>query len=525
VPGKRLCYFTSQQLTVYRSGRGQLHREAAFDTNEKGAAEFSRYVSSAPDSLFYLLADVVEEDFFQENIPYVHGSDRRALLARKLAQRYRDISLAVPISLGSEIHAGRREERVLYTSFTNTQQFQPWLEVLRSRKAKVVGVFSVALVAPALGKRLGFKAARYVMVSLQQAGLRQSYIENGRIRFSRISRVNFADSRGIAQECVNESLRTHQYLLNSRILPREAPPLDVLVLAPGEDGDSYVEACVDSPKLHFHVQGFDKVAKGIGLKSVPSEALGEALFLHMLAESRPHEQLADSGLRHFFHLWQGRVGLLSAGAAVLGSCLLLAGVKFLDAYQVNQESAADHLQETRASEEYARLQARFPKTPTSTENLRSLAKNYRALLRQSASPGNMLAEISQAVTALPQVEIDRIDWEVGGSRFSARREASNATAGRPASVPAAQAGTAGAPVQAAEISGRLIVPQASDYRAVTALVSQFTDALRARPGFEVTRTQLPFDINAEKNLSGDIGVARREEVPQFSVAVTRRRGT
>jgi hypothetical protein len=81
-----------------------------------------------------------------------------------------------------------------------------------------------------------------------------------------------------------------------------------------------------------------------------------------------------------------------------------------------------------------------------------------------------------------------------------------------------------APVQTAEISGRLIIPQASDYRAVTALVTEFTDALRARPGTELTRTQLPFDINAEKSLSGDIGAARREEVPQFSVAITKRKG-
>ena len=59
---------------------------------------------------------------------------------------------------------------------------------------------------------------------------------------------------------------------------------------------------------------------------------------------------------------------------------------------------------------------------------------------------------------------------------------------------------------------------------MTALVTQFTDALRARPGTELIRTQLPFDITAEKSLSGDIGAARREEVPQFSVAITKRRG-
>jgi hypothetical protein len=524
VPAKRLCYFNSLQVTAYRAHDGELIREGVFSAGGKGVADFSSYVSSHPEDLFYLLADVVEEDFFQENLPYVRGSDRRAMLLRKLAQRYRDVSLAVPISLGTEIHAGRREERVLYTSFTNTQQFQPWIEALRASKARVAGVFSVALVAAALGKRLGFKATRYVLVSLQQAGLRQSYIESGRIRFSRIVRVNFADPRAIAEDCATESLRTYQYLANSRMLPREGP-LEVLVLAPREEKELYDAACVDSPRLHFHVETLDKVARSIGLKSVPADTRAEALFLHLLSESRPREQYADDALRHYYHLWRGRVALITGGAAVLGLCGLLAIGKFYDAYQVRQEAAADRAQEARATEEYARLQARFPKTPTSTENLKSLVKNYRALLKQSASPLGMFSEISQAVTSLPQIEIDRIDWEVAGARSQGGGgDASKAAASRTAATPS-PSGAGEIPAQIAEISGRLIVPQASDYRAVTALVSQFTDALRARPGTEVTRTQLPFDINAEKSLSGDIGAERREDVPQFSVTLTRRRGT
>ncbi|HEY6722295.1 MAG TPA: hypothetical protein VI363_11725, partial [Burkholderiales bacterium] len=84
------------------------------------------------------------------------------------------------------------------------------------------------------------------MVSLEQAGLRQSYIENGRIRFSRIGRADFSDPRAIAQDCAAESVRTQQYLANARILPREGPPMDVLVLAPGKDKTLYEAACVSS---------------------------------------------------------------------------------------------------------------------------------------------------------------------------------------------------------------------------------------------------------------------------------------
>ena len=524
MPSKRLCYFTSQRVTAYLWEKGELHKEGVFDMNERGVAEFSTYAAGAPGSLFYVLADVVEEDFFQENVPYVRGADRRSLLARKLAQRYRDTSLALSLSLGSETHSGRREERILYMSFTNTHQFQPWLEALRSNDARVVGVFSVALVAAQTGKRLGFKGGRYLMVSRQQAGLRQSYIENGRIRFSRLGRVDFSDPRAIAQDCAAESLRIQQYLVNTRILPREAPALDVLMLAPSEHIALYDAACVNSARLQFHVHDLDKVASSLGFKSAPAETLAEGLFLHVLAAYSSGEQYADDRLRRFYHLWRARVALLATGAAAFGFCFLFSAVRLLDIHQVNEQAQNDRTQEARASEEYARLQTRFPKTPISSENLKAIVKNYRALLRQSASPGRMFVEISEAVTALPQIEIDKIDWEFGtGAKSAAGREASKA----PFAQPTAQALAAGAEfqTQTAEISGKLVVQQASDFRAVTALVNQFSEALRRRPGTEVTRMQLPFDINAEKSLAGDIGAARREEVPQFSVVVVKRRGT
>src|SRR6266446_6109778 len=519
MPSKRLCYLTSHGVTVYSWERGELRKESAFQTSEEGVAEFSRYVAGAAKSLFYVLADVVEEDFFQENIPYVRGADRRALLARKLAQRYRDTSLATALSLGAEFHSGRREERILYTSFTNTKQFQPWLEALSSNDARVVGVFSVALAAASVGRRLGFKRARYVFVSVQQAGLRQSYFENGRVRFSRLGRVDFSDPRAIAQDCAAESVRIHQYLVNTRILPRDAPPLDVMVLAPSEHKALYDAACVNSARLRFHVHDLDAVGRSIGLRSVPAETLAEGLFLHALADSPPREQFADDGLRRFYNLWRARVGLVTAGLATFGFCLVVSAAKVLDVYQLNEQAATDRQQETRMSEQYARLQASFPRTPTSIESLKAIVKNYRTLLQQSASPGNLLVEISEAVTALPQIEIDRIDWGIG-AKTSAGREPAKAAPSAPA-----EPANAEFQVQTAEISGKLILPQASDYRAVTALVNEFTEALRRRPGTEVTRAQLPFDMNAEKSISGDFGAARNEEVPRFSVTLSKRRGT
>jgi hypothetical protein len=524
VPQKRLCYLTSQGVVAYAWTRGELRQEAVFAAGEKGVAEFTAYVVEAPESLYYVLADVVEEDFFLENVPYVRGADRRALLSRRVAQRYRDTTLAIPVSLGTEIHAGRREERILFTSFTNTQQFQPWLGALRSNEARLAGVFSVAFVAPSVVKRMRLKGARYLLVSLQQAGLRQSYVENGRIRFSRLSRVQTSDPRAAARDCATESIRIYQYLANSRILPRQAPPLEVVVLAPSEHKALYEAECVSSPRLQFHVRDLDQVARSLGIKSAPATTLGEGVFLHVLAQSAPRDQFADDDLRRFYDIWRARVGLVAAGAAVFGLCLAISAAQILWVYQINQQVQFDRLQEERASREYANMQAAFPKTPTSAENLKAVVKNYRLLARQSTFPGDMFVEISRAITALPQIEIEKIEWDAGaGARTSGgAREASKAPTTSPSPE---RPGEPRSLVQTAEISGKLNLPQVSDYRAITALINEFAEALRKQPGIEVIRTQLPFDLAAEKSISGDIGAARRAEVPRFSVSVNRRQGT
>ncbi len=519
MPDKRLLYFTSLHAVAYCWKSGTLAQEATFNIDEEGIAAFSQYVAAAPGSLFYILADVVEENFFQENIPYVRGADRRALLARKLAQRYRDTTLALALSLGTETE-GRREERILYSSFTNTQQFQPWLDALRSSHARVAGVYSVALTAPLVGKRIGFKAPRYLLVSLQQGGLRQSFVENDRIRFSRLGRINFSDPRAIAQVFAEESVRIQQYLINARMLERDAS-LEVIVLAPGKYKALYDAACVNAARLQFHVFDLDWVGRRTGLKSAPVETLAEGLFLHLLASSRAGEQYADDSLRRFYDLWRARVGLITAGAAVFALCLALSGLKLFDAYQVDQQAEADRQQEAVASRQYARTQASFPPTPTSTENLKAIVKNYLSVLRQSAPPGNMFVDISQALANSPQIELEKIDWEIGTPKKAAGgRDSVNAPP-----VPGAPATAAELRYQVAEISGRLFVPQASDYRNITTLLNQFVETLRARPGMEIVSTRLPFDINAEKSLSGDIGVERSAEVPRFSIIVSKRLGT
>jgi hypothetical protein len=71
------------------------------------------------------------------------------------------------------------------------------------------------------------------------------------------------------------------------------------------------------------------------------------------------------------------------------------------------------------------------------------------------------------------------------------------------------------------LSGRVNATQRNDYRGITAQVQRFADAL-ASNGYELTRTQLPFDITSEGTLTGDIGAAESSEAPRFTITLTRR---
>jgi hypothetical protein len=73
-----------------------------------------------------------------------------------------------------------------------------------------------------------------------------------------------------------------------------------------------------------------------------------------------------------------------------------------------------------------------------------------------------------------------------------------------------------------EVSGRVQSTQKNDYRGITAQVQRFASSLVGE-GYELVRTQLPFDITSEGILTGDIGGATESgEAPRFTVTLARR---
>lgn len=523
---KLVLYFTAGARALYRLSGGRLELAASFGADDQGLEELRGFLKGRKGALVTVLADIAGEDFHEDQIPYLRGSDRSTVVQRRLAQRYRDTRLSAAVSLGS---AGgeRRGERLLLASFTNTQQFTPWLDAIAEAGARLSGVYSAPLLAPVLAARLGARAGRAFIITPNAAGLRQCYIDDGRLRFARLERTTDLAPEALAMFVRLETARLAQYLSTLRTLPRDGPPVQVIVVAPDGQRAAFEQALVSDARLVYHTVELGEAARKVGIKRLDPGATSEQLYLHLAVTRPPREQFARVEDRRDFFLWKLHRGILAAGAAGLAACALFAGTLWLDILGTRDQVAAQKREAQDATQQYQRITSTFPVTQTSSDNLKAAVVEFRAIAARTASPEGALQHVSKVLEQFPQVELEALTWSVDVPREGA------ATAKPAAEAPAPQqaAGATGAQPGAAasnlsqvlEISGRVEATQRSDYRAITQQVQRFAAALTANSAYRTVRTQLPFDVTPDATLSGDIGeTADRGEAPRFTIVIARR---
>lgn len=514
---RHLLYFTAEDHYLYTAAGGKLELEAKFSGDDLGVTAFREFLRGRRGALFAMLADLAGEDFHEEQVPWLRGSDREAVVQRRLAQRYRDTRLAAALSLGAVATPQRRNEKLLLTSFTNTQQFTPWLDALEEAGARLAGVYSVPLLAPALAARLGTRSKRALVVSANRAGLRQCFVEDGKLRFARLERTVEMVPQALAAFVRSETLRLTQYLTTLRALPRDSGPLHAVVVAPPGEGALFEQVLISDARVAFHTVDGADAQRAVRLREAPEGVGAEVLYLQLAARKPPREQFASSADRRNYFVWQLQRGIVAAGVAAFVACLLYSGGRWVEAMNARDRAEAQTREARAATQQYERITATFPVTQTSTENLRVAVVEFRRIAERSASPDAAFVHAARVLDRFPQMEVEAINWSMAkpGEQRGGRPTATPA-----ATPPATEAKPGDAVVQFA-ISGRVNATQRNDYRGITAQVQRFAEAL-ASSGYELERTQLPFDITSEGTLTGDIGAAESNEAPRFTITLSRK---
>jgi hypothetical protein len=488
-------------MDAWRWLGGTLAHEAAFPPTETGWRQFAHYLAQNAGSRFSLLANVADEEFQIETIPYLRGADRQRVVERRLAQAFFGPSLTTAISLGHEKNR-RKDERLLLAALGRLDFFQPWLDGLRATDAALSGIFSLPLLAPSLIRKLRLSPDPCLLLSVQDKSLRQSFLEKGELRFSRLTLLHGTDDvGGVAQDFAAEAGKLQQYLSSQRLIERGQTLVAYVLAHPGMF-EALRMACVDTPMLRFELLDITACARRIGLKNPPQDAHAERLFLHLLATDPPRMQFAGEELRHGFHLAQARSLLRGTGALALAACLSLSGSYLFDAQRIARDVDALRNEAALARHRYESLVETFPSVPVDHDTLGKALDRYLAEERRSVLPGPFYREISRALEAEPAIEIDRLDWKGGSAESEAGEEP---------------------PPENAEsiiVRGRLRLDAGATARQGLAAFGRFVEALRAGTKRRVEILQKPFDIASGASSRAD-ALSGKEKAHEFGLLVIR----
>jgi hypothetical protein len=492
--------------------------EAVFLPTEAGWRQFAGYLAQNPKSAFSLLANVAEEGFDVETIPYLSSADRRKVIARRLSQTFYGTPLTAAVSLGYEKDR-RKDERLLLAALTRPTLFKPWLDGLAAVDAALSGIFSLPLVAAPFFKKLRLPPEPCMLLSVQDQSIRQSFFDKGGLHFSRLTPLPHGSIGGIAQSLAAESVKLQQYLASQRLIGR-GQTITAYVLAHPGAFDTIRTNCVDTQAVRFDLLDITEHARRAGLRTLPQDSRAETLFLHLLAAHPPSVQFAGEDLRHSFQIAQARSWLQGIGALALAAGLLFSGDALFDARRIARDAEALGAEAALARQRYGDIVKTFPSVPADEETFKHVIGRYLAEERRSAAPDAFYRGISRVLEAAPSIEIDRLDWMIGGEADTPEPDDAGADARQ---APEDAPGT-----DDAEDSERLVVrgtlqagAQATA-RQLLGAFNRFVDALRANPDWRVEVIRQPLDVASGASLRGGDGVREEEKPRDFGLRVTRR---
>lgn len=496
-------------------------------SSDPALAELEQYLRADPDVPLYLLADVVEEEFRQDTIPHVFGSDRRALIQRRVGRLFRGTPYYHTLTQGRETE-GRRDDNILFSALCNPEFFDPLLRLLRRNKVPLAGIYSLPMLSRLLLSRIGARDANVLLVSLHSAsGLRQTFFRDQEFKFSRQAKLPRLGTMPYGPYLAGEVEKIRRYLNSLRLSSRDAP-LSVYILSGGALTAELELTCVDSDVVRYQLLDVGTITRKSGIAGHVEGPYSDLLFVQLLLSQRPQNHYAPRPAMHYYSLYKLRGALQVALLLLLLGGTFWSGFQFFDGVTLHQEAEDLRRKADYYDARYQLARERIPKTAVDAYGMKTAVDIADALSRYKASPAPALATVSRALEPYPDLQVDKIDWTASVDPQAAMTGASQAAAS-PAAVPApargvpvptpAAASAAYPYFHIAEISGH-IAPFDGNYQRALNRVNEFSGSLKMQPSvYEVRVLTQPLDVSSSANLQGSASAEVKSQEARFNVRV------
>ena len=490
---------------------------ATVANDETGWSSFRELIQRHKNAPVWLMVDGVEEDYRNDSLPHVFGSGRNEMIQRKLDQLFRATPYRAALIQGRESDR-RKDDRVLFMAFSNTELLKPWLEIIQGQAAPLAGIFPISLASQPLLNYCGIKDQEVLLVSIQGGGLRQSFFRNGQLKISRLS-PQTENIEINATQCAAEIEKTRLYLINSKLLPRDSQ-LHAYVLDEFGVAGNIPQHMHTDQNFVCRVLTRDQLDAGLPAAKQWISQCPDSRVMACLAQSPPKASLAAPKLRTNYRLHLARLALYAASVLFFFGAILWSGFNLWKQSSMEDEAFNAALRTRHFVSMYQQEARQFPEAPTSADKLKKAVAVAGELKRYTLFPGPFMTLLSQAMTEQPEIYLNRMTWIYG------KPDSAGIGHNLPAEADIASTRTAqGNPAlwkQTGYIDAE-IRPFNGDYRAATDSVNRFAKRLKKIPGIEeVNIIRLPLNADSSATLTGHTQESTRmaNGLAQFQLKIT-----
>ena len=204
------------------------------------------------------------------------------------------------------------------------------------------------------------RGGRCFVVSANRAGLRQSFVEDGRLRFARLERVAEMVPQALAMFVRSETQRLAQYLATLRALPREGAPVQVIVVAPPGQEAVFEQVLVSDARLLFKTSTAPPRRARSACRRSPKARSRKACTCISRRRSRRATSSRAAPTRAASSSGSCSAAAIAAGAVAFAACALVAGSRWLDAHNLRDRAESQMRQSSLAADQYQRITPPFP---------------------------------------------------------------------------------------------------------------------------------------------------------------------
>lgn len=402
-----LCANASQlNAGVWRFGK--LNIFETFQNDEQGQSSFKQFLQKTPNTNIHFLVDAPEEDYRLETLPHTRGTDRKALLERKLNQIYRGYSLrtALFIKRGKD---DAKSDHFLFMALNNADFLQAWLSIIDEEQAPLAGVYLLSMTVPILAKRLKLNTSHSILTERLSTGLRQSYLQNGALRMSRFVSFPMGEHHPDASFYLAETEKARMYLSSQRYIASDTE-LAIVIPVFNQTEQAISKEIEAIPGLHCHHVDLKTLVKSLRLDQRQVEKTPELIHMDLVAKSRLVTSLADNKFTKYYRINVARESLNLATAATLVIGLMFSLVYFKQYFNQQSEQDALIVKTKHQQARYQQVAKDFPATPLPSSDLQLAVELNQHIKVYQRLPDRSMQIISNAMLKGPEIQINRLFW-------------------------------------------------------------------------------------------------------------------